>query len=123
MGVDLSETLPGLLAERGMTQKQLAEKTGIKRTDINALAKGRVKAGEQRLRRLAEGLDVSVAELGGQSENGDRRRGYLARLEALEAAVDELQTARDRERRALAGRLDRIEEALQIAVRAQTRPT
>jgi transcriptional regulator with XRE-family HTH domain len=62
-----------LLAERGMTQDDLAEKTGIRRPDVNGLARGRIKAGPDRLRRIAEALEVSVVELGAPLAEADPR--------------------------------------------------
>lgn len=90
MGVDLSGVLPTLLQARGMTQDELADATGIRRTDINAIARGRVKAGQGRLQRIADGLGVSVVELAPKSEPDHRALDYAARLEELEAAVNRL---------------------------------
>lgn len=88
MGANLRSTLPPLLADRGMTQEQLAEATGLRRTDINALARGRVEAGPKRLRLIARALKVSPAELGGETEPGDRRARTLERrLEEAEAEL------------------------------------
>jgi transcriptional regulator with XRE-family HTH domain len=84
MGVDLSATLPDLLARKGWTQERLADETGIRRTDINRLANGKIPAGRDRLSRIAAALDVSEREL---DPRGSARAGgppILARLEAVE---------------------------------------
>jgi transcriptional regulator with XRE-family HTH domain len=86
MGVNLAGTLPALLRARGWTQEQLADATGIRRTDVNALAKGRIEAGPARLSRIAAALEVSVLELGAPIEQADAKgTALLDRLEALEA--------------------------------------
>lgn len=90
MGVDISGTLPGLLEARGMTQDDLAGATGIRRTDINAIARGRRKPGPGVLQRIADGLGVSVIELAPSSEPDQRALDYGARLEELEAVVNRL---------------------------------
>lgn len=88
MGVNLGKTLPPLLAARGLTQDQLAEATGLRRTDINALARGRIKAGAKRLGLIAEALGVSPWELGAQPSGDDARaRTPLRRLEEVEAEL------------------------------------
>jgi transcriptional regulator with XRE-family HTH domain len=87
-GLDLSGTLPGLLAQRGWTQERLAEETGIQRTDINSIARGRIKVGQTRLERIAAALGVSVLELGAPSGEGDDLgQTLLDRQAELEDAV------------------------------------
>lgn len=94
MGVDLSGTLPLLLRARGMTQERLADLTGIRRTDINALCNGRIKAGPKRLQLLAEALEISPVELDAPGPTATQtRRLILDRLEELEALA--IQTVAD----------------------------
>lgn len=89
MGVDLSATLPALLAQKNWTQDKLADATGIRRTDINALARGRLSAGPGRLTRIADALGVSVLELGAPAsladEQGETLLGHLEELAELVA--------------------------------------
>jgi transcriptional regulator with XRE-family HTH domain len=87
MGVNVSATLPALLQERGLTQEQLAKITGIRRTDINALARGRLDAGPRRLAALADALDVTVFDLGAPAAAARSEEArVLDRLRALEEA-------------------------------------
>lgn len=87
MGVNLSSTLPRLLAERGWTQDRLADEAQIRRTDVNALIRGRISAGPVRLERIAVALGVSVLDLGAPAEQaGPEGRSVLDRLEVLEKA-------------------------------------
>lgn len=88
MGVNLAETLPNLLKRKGMTQDGLADATGIRRTDINALANGRIEAGRSRLERIAGALEVSVLELGAPAAEADAAgQSLLDRQEELEGEV------------------------------------
>ncbi len=107
MGVNLADTLPRLLRARGLTQEELADATGITRTDINALARGRIEAGPTRLRRIAEALDVSALDLGAPeataSEEAATLRESLEELaemvargfEALGVSQDQLRPGAD----------------------------
>lgn len=92
MGVNLKPALPAILKARGLSQEWLAEETGIRRTDINALCRGRIEAGPSRLQRIADALDVSFAELGAPAEEATdpRSQSIHSRLEELEAALEEL---------------------------------
>lgn len=47
-------------SKAGMTQKQLAEKTGIYQADISSIERGRANPSLSTLKRLADGLDVSL---------------------------------------------------------------
>lgn len=88
MGVNLAGTLPPLLERKGWTQERLADETGIRRTDINAIARGRIEAGRDRLERIAEALEVSVLELGAPVGEADEAgRTLLDRQAELEAEV------------------------------------
>lgn len=97
MGVNLRDTLPPILQARGMTQDALADATGIRRTDINKIARGRVEVGPSRLQRIADALGVTVLELAPQVEPDERGLLFLDRLEALEEreANDVLKLRRD----------------------------
>lgn len=122
MGVNLKATLPGLLTERGMTQAELAEKTGITRTDINAFARGRTEAGRDRLARIADALEVSLVDLGAAEEEDDTpvRASILGRLEELAATVADVLENQEMGLRLLA----EIREALDSGGEAgQGRPT
>lgn len=90
MGVNLSAALPQLLADRGWTQDKLAEETGLRRTDVNALVKGRIEAGPGRLRKIADALEVSVLELGAPVEAADEKgKTILSLLKELEVQTTE----------------------------------
>lgn len=122
MGVNLSATLPPLLEARGMTQAELAIRTGIRRTDINALVNGRVEAGPSRLQRIAAALEVSELELGASEQaNGDG----LSRLEALEAQVHAHSVSLDAARRThetLRRRVLALEHELKTGQQPRTQP-
>lgn len=77
--------LQDLLNALGWTQEQLADATGIRRTDINAICRGRIGVGHARLRLIADALNVSPSDLDADAPEPPRLLP-LARLEALEAA-------------------------------------
>lgn len=81
-----SETpLKALLRRLGWTQKQLADATGILRTDINAIVNGRAALGSERRAKIAEALGVSVLEVGAPEAEADvPGLSLLARLAQLE---------------------------------------
>lgn len=62
-GYDLSATLPFLLSRKGMTQEQLAKKTGIVRTSITAYCTGDRRASDRNAFRIAAALEVGIGEL------------------------------------------------------------
>ncbi len=62
-GVDVSGILPTLLAERGMTQEELAKRTSIVRATVNGYCSGRLRLGADNARRIAAALGVSVVVL------------------------------------------------------------
>jgi len=114
MGVNLRATLPAILKARRMTQDELAEKTGIRRTDINALANGRIEAGTGRLSKIAAALEISPAELAAPPAVAELAEQMFGdRLRALEAAFGQERTDRDLEQAALLVRLADLEEALE----------
>lgn len=86
MGVNLGGVLPDLLRRRGWTQQRLADETGLKRTDINRIANGRLEVGADRLSRIAAALEVPVTELGADDPTAPTL-SLSARLEALGEAV------------------------------------
>lgn len=90
MGVDLSEALAVLLAERGLTQEDLAERSGMRRTDINAIVKGRVKVGPTRLARIAAALEIPESKLAEPPEPSPRSPllRELAEIRSLGEAVE-----------------------------------
>ncbi len=62
-GVDVSGVLPTLLAERGMTQEELANRTKIVRATVNGYCSGRLRLGADNARRIAAVLGVEPAVL------------------------------------------------------------
>jgi transcriptional regulator with XRE-family HTH domain len=91
MGVNLAATLPPLLVKKGWTQERLADETGIRRTDVNAIARGRIEVGRGRLERIASALEVSVFELGVPVGEADEAGlTLLDRLAELEETVEKL---------------------------------
>jgi transcriptional regulator with XRE-family HTH domain len=84
--------LPALLSDLGLTQEELARRTGIQRTDINAFAKGKREVGPDRLRRLADALGVTIFDLGAPEAVALTRREVrvLDRLREHEAALNAL---------------------------------
>lgn len=73
-----------------MTQETLANRTKMKRTDVNRIANGKLLVGQTRLQRIAEALDVSVLELAPAAEPDPKGLLILDRLEAVEAALNRL---------------------------------
>ena len=88
----LNDTLPPLLEAKGWTQERLAEATGIRRTDINAICKGRTSVGPDRLQRIAGALEVSLLDLdvGDPAELAARSAVLRDRVAVLESALDEV---------------------------------
>lgn len=114
MGVNLRATLPAILRARGMTQDELAEKTGIRRTDINALVNGRIDAGAGRLGKIADALEISSAELAAPPAVADLAEQLFGdRLRALEAAFLQDREERDLAHAALLVQQADLEEALE----------
>lgn len=60
-----AERLRLLRKERGLTQKQLEERTGIAQRNISSYEAGKLKPSARTLQRLAEGLHVRVEDLVG----------------------------------------------------------
>ena len=98
-GFFVSDTLPKLLAERGWTQERLGDATGIARTDINLLCRGKKRLGLVRARRIADALGVSLLELGAPDPLATDAASHdlRDRLAALEAGL----ASADSERRDL----------------------
>lgn len=92
MGVNVSTTLRALRLERGLTQEQLGEKARISRTDIVAMEGGTKTVGLARLQRLAEALEVSLVDLGGDEDSDvtPTRVSILDRLQELAETVAEV---------------------------------
>lgn len=110
MGADLRETLPGVLRARGMTQDELAALTGIRRTDINAIARGRIEVGPDRLRRIAEALSISVLELIPEAEPDETAFLLDHRLREAEDAVNAVTEETAKNRRAIGALQRRVRE-------------
>jgi DNA-binding Xre family transcriptional regulator len=58
--IDGESPVAVLLDFRGMTQAELAQRTGLSQPYISKLSRGLVGAGQKSLKRLAAGLDVSI---------------------------------------------------------------
>lgn len=100
----LNKTLPRLLEEKEWTQERLGEATGIRRTDINSICRGRLAVGPSRLDRIAAALEVTLFDLGVEEPQAAAARSVaildrVARLEAEQAQIrrglDELRRERD----------------------------
>lgn len=59
-GADLSEAISTARVYRNMTQKELAERTGINQADVSKLEKGTRNPSIAILKRIAEGLDMEL---------------------------------------------------------------
>ncbi len=75
----LSENILGYLEKNGMTQKEAAEKAGLKYTTLNSWVKGISYPKEEHLTKLAEVFDCTYADL--TSDHVDSRWGYLSMTE------------------------------------------
>jgi transcriptional regulator with XRE-family HTH domain len=106
----VSEILPQLLADRGWTQEQLGDATGIARTDINLLCNGKKRLGLARARRIAAALDVTLLELGVPTASDPESNHLRARLATLEARAEELNAENER--------LDQLVVELSVRVEA-----
>jgi transcriptional regulator with XRE-family HTH domain len=67
--VVLVATIKAIRLRRGWSQSELALRTGCARTYIGKLEKFKVAPTLHSLEKLARGLDVTIAELLGESEN------------------------------------------------------
>lgn len=87
-----------LRKEQGLTQDDLANLSGIRRTDLSKIENDKLSIGQERLGRIASALGVDPAEFA----DGD---GAISagRLEAFEAAVAQML---DGQREALTGQLE-----------------
>ena len=57
---ELMHTLIGARIEKNMTQKELSERTGIAQSDISKLENGNSNPTLGMLKRLAEGMDMTI---------------------------------------------------------------
>jgi transcriptional regulator with XRE-family HTH domain len=64
----LGEAVRAIRADKGISQAQLAEATGLQQTWISHVERGRRNPSWNNVVRLAEGLSVSVAELAARAE-------------------------------------------------------
>jgi len=90
-GVNVSDVLKAQLKARNWTQQELADRTGIARSDINAFCNGK-SVGDQRLRRIATALRMSADDLraAGAMEESDQPPPDIDLLLAqVEGAPDE----------------------------------
>ncbi|MBN2024729.1 MAG: helix-turn-helix transcriptional regulator [Pirellulales bacterium] len=62
MGEQVGENLRRVMAQAGLSLQDVAQKTGLDRRTVSAILDGRHKPHARTLHRLAQGLDVSVAE-------------------------------------------------------------
>ena len=99
-GVWAGEKLKELLREKGMTQEQLGQLAGLRRTDVNRYVRNKQRLGVTNGEKIARALSVTPEDLG-ITNNGSGEAvtpEQLARIEGL------LQEAHER--------LARIERAL-----------
>ena len=89
-GVWAGEKLKALLAEKGMTQEQLGNAAGLRRTDVNRYVRNKQRLGETNGRRIALALEVPLEELG-LTADGDGEASTLEAIARLERRVEALQ--------------------------------
>jgi transcriptional regulator with XRE-family HTH domain len=65
----LGRAVQAIRAERGISQVQLAERTGLMQSWISHIEHGRRNPTWSNIGRLADGLGVTVAELAGRAED------------------------------------------------------
>jgi transcriptional regulator with XRE-family HTH domain len=65
----LGRAVQAIRAERGISQVQLAEQTGLMQSWISHIEHGRRNPTWSNIVRLAEGLGVTIAELAGRAEH------------------------------------------------------
>lgn len=63
-GVWAGERLKELLRDRDMTQEQLGERAGLRRTDVNRYVNNKQRLGERNGVKIAKALSVTPQELG-----------------------------------------------------------
>jgi transcriptional regulator with XRE-family HTH domain len=85
----VSKVLPALLASKGWTQENLADKTGIGRGTINGYCTGRLPLGRTNGQRIAAALGVNAGLLLGEDALAETD-SLEARVAHLEAQLDEL---------------------------------
>lgn len=66
----LRDNIRSVLAERGMLQKELAERCGIAASNLNRILNGKEKVTIQRAEKIAKALGVTLSEL--LQENPDK---------------------------------------------------
>lgn len=98
-----------------MTQQELAEKTGIKRTEINAYCRGRKLLGDKNAPVIAAALDIPVERLRPRSESSAIVE-VLGLLRAFRAEAELSRGAQAEALRAIDLRLRAIERRLPPAV-------
>lgn len=90
------QRLARLRRERGFTQVELAEKTGLVQTLVSDYERGKLRLNAEMILRFATALEVSTDDLlqpsaGSKSQRKPSRR-VLQRLERIEALPSHLQT-------------------------------
>lgn len=65
----IGEKLKKLRKERGWTQKELEERTGVAQRNISSYESGKLQPSSRTLRKFAEAFEVAVEELAGESRN------------------------------------------------------
>lgn len=106
--MNIAEALLRIREHRGLTQKELGQRAGISRTDINAFEKGK-SVGPARLQRLADALEVSVLELAPAAPPDPPGLLILDRLAKVEKRASKNTQAIGRASAALNRRLDALE--------------
>jgi transcriptional regulator with XRE-family HTH domain len=82
------ERLKGIRAARGFSQRDLAKAAGIAQNTISAIERGNRPAQPSTLRKLADGLDVSVDSL--LTEDGIANKDIEERMTELEEQLAHL---------------------------------
>lgn len=86
---ELGSRVRTLLSDRGVTQTELAERTGIDRAELNRLINGRRSPRSDEIQRLADALGVATTELVVGVELTARAEESLAAFAKLEAKAAE----------------------------------
>lgn len=120
MGVDLSGVLPQALDDLGWTQQRLADETGIRRTDINAIANGK-EVGKDRLGRILRAIGKTEEELGLKPEAPQPRNPVLREIREIKAIISSASGERHHEHHDLAEQIARQSALLEELVVAAGR--
>jgi transcriptional regulator with XRE-family HTH domain len=94
--VALGERITQMRKARGITQVQLAEILGVSQQTVQAYEVGRRRIQVSALPIVARTLSVSLEELFGDSERGNRKRGPASRLQQQIELIGQLPKTRQR---------------------------